>query len=200
MRACFGLNGFHIVYLWTKIVPARTNERHVPAVPVVIYSRYPNTAYPSRECCFSPLIIRPVKYSPKFINSCILDITLARSLKVLLAPVSINPELWAGYTWKKNRTTKTCSAPIEMMRAIWIKLKLTMRPSVLCTVAKLRFSRVRKYFWLREMVEIWPEILNIDSSRTDVCSGDVPCFEGSCARDSFSTWVHVVSSRALCNV
>ena len=74
-----------------------------------------------------------------------------------------------------------------MIRAIWIKLKLTIRPSVLCTVAKLRFSRVRKYFWLREMVEIWPEILKIDSSSTEVCSGDVPCFEGSCARDSFST-------------
>lgn len=77
---------------------------------------------------------------------------------------------------------------MHMMRAIWIMLKLTMRDSVLWTVLKLRFSRVRKCFWLREMVEIWPEILKMDSSRTDVCSGEVPCFEGSWARDSFSTW------------
>lgn len=60
-------------------------------------------------------------------------------------------------------------------------LKLTMRFSVLLTVLKLRFSRVRKYFWLREMVDSWPEILNMDSSKTDVCSGDVPCLDGSCA-------------------
>jgi len=67
-------------------------------------------------------------------------------------------------------------------------LKLTMRFSVLLTVLKLRFSRVRKYFWLREMVDSWPEILKMDSSSTDVCSGDVPCFDGICAvRDSFST-------------
>jgi hypothetical protein len=66
-------------------------------------------------------------------------------------------------------------------------LKRTMRVSVLATVLKLRFSRVRKYFWLRDMVESWPEILKMDSSRTDVCSGEVPCLEGSSARDSFST-------------
>lgn len=28
----------------------------------------------------------------------------------------------------------------------------------------------------------------MDSSRAEVCSGDVPCFEGSCARCSFSTY------------
>lgn len=67
-------------------------------------------------------------------------------------------------------------------------LKLTMRFSVLLTVLKFRFSRVRKCFWFREMVESWPEILKMDSSRTDVCSGEVPCLEGSWAvRDSFST-------------
>lgn len=66
-----------------------------------------------------------------------------------------------GYalTWKKNRTTKTWSAPMQMIRPLWIKLKLTIRPSVLRTVSKFRFSRVRKYFWFREIVEIWLEIL-----------------------------------------
>lgn len=73
------------------------------------------------------------------------------------------------------------------MRPIWIKLKLTIRASVLLTVAKLRFSRVRKYFWFREMVESCPETLKIDSSRIEVCSGVVPCLEGSWARCSFST-------------
>jgi len=34
-----------------------------------------------------------------------------------------------------------------------IKLKLNILFSVLLTVLKLRFSRVRKYFWLREIVE-----------------------------------------------
>lgn len=77
---------------------------------------------------------------------------------------------------------------MQMMRAIWIKVKLTMRCSVLRTVLKLRFSRVRKYFWLRVMVDIWPEILKRDSSRAEVCSGDVPCFAGRLTRASFSTW------------
>jgi len=63
-----------------------------------------------------------------------------------------------------------------------------MRFSVDLTVLKLRFSRVRKYFWLREMVESWAESLRRDSSRTEVCSGEEPCLEGSWARDSFSTW------------
>lgn len=69
-----------------------------------------------------------------------------------------------------------------------IRLKLKMRLSVLLTVLKLRFSRVRKYFWLREIVDSWAEILRIDSSRTLVCSGEDPCLEGMAARGaSFST-------------
>lgn len=48
---------------------------------------------------------------------------------------------------------------MQMIRPLWIKLKLTIRPSVLRTVSKFRFSRVRKYFWFREIVEIWLEIL-----------------------------------------
>jgi hypothetical protein len=58
---------------------------------------------------------------------------------------------------------------------------------VLRTVLKLRFSRVRKYFWFREMVESWPEILKTDSSRDVVCSGELPCLEGRLTRASFST-------------
>lgn len=76
---------------------------------------------------------------------------------------------------------------MAIMRAICIMLKWTIRFSVLCTVAKFRFSRVRKYFWFREMVESCPETLKMDSSRADVCSGDVPCLDGSWAFDSFST-------------
>lgn len=38
----------------------------------------------------------------------------------------------------------------------------------------------------------------MDSSRTDVCSGDEPCLEGSWAvRDSFSTWIGMVSYGGL---
>jgi hypothetical protein len=51
----------------------------------------------------------------------------------------------------------------------------------------LRFSRVRKYFWLRLMVDSCEESLRIDSSSTEVCSGVEPCLAGSWARDSFST-------------
>ena len=64
-----------------------------------------------------------------------------------------------------------------------------MRCSVLRTVLKFRFSLVRKYFWFLVMVDSWAESLKMDSSSTDVCSGDVPCLEGSCARSSFSTCI-----------
>jgi len=71
-----------------------------------------------------------------------------------------------------------------------------MRPSVLLTVLKFLFSRVRKYFWLREMVDNCAESLRIDSSRTEVCSGDEPCLEGMMARAaSFSTYKVKVSAR-----
>ena len=68
-----------------------------------------------------------------------------------------------------------------------ITLKLKILLSVLLTVLKLRFSLVRKYFWFLVMVESCPDSLKIDSSNADVCSGDVPCFEGIEARSSFST-------------
>ncbi len=38
------------------------------------------------------------------------------------------------------------------------------------------------------IVESRPEILKIDSSNAEVCSGDVPCLEGIEARCSFSTY------------
>jgi hypothetical protein len=55
--------------------------------------------------------------------------------------------------WKKKRTTKTCRAAIDTIISDSITLKLKMRRSVLRTVLKFRFSRVRKYFWFREIVD-----------------------------------------------
>lgn len=89
--------------------------------------------------------------------------------------------------WKKNLTINTCRQDIVTIIRDSITEKLNIRDSVERTVLKLRFSRVRKYFWLREIVESWPESLKRDSSREERCSGEVPCFEGSSARASFST-------------
>lgn len=77
---------------------------------------------------------------------------------------------------------------MQMIRPIWTKLKLTILFSVLLTVLKLRFSRVRKYFWFRDIVDSWPEILMTDSSREVVCSGEVPFLDGRSTRASFSTY------------
>lgn len=71
-------------------------------------------------------------------------------------------------------------------------LKLKIRLSVLLTVLKFRFSLVRKYFWLRVIVESWPDSLKIDSSSADVCSGDVPCFDGIEARSSCSVYTFAI--------
>lgn len=59
--------------------------------------------------------------------------------------------------------------------------------SVLRTVLKFLFSLVRKYFWFRVIVESCPDTLKTDSSRADVCSGELPCLEGRLTLDSFST-------------
>lgn len=89
----------------------------------------------------------------------------------------------------------TCSPAIVRISPLSIKLNVKMRPSVLLTVLKFLFSRVRKYFWLREMVDSWAESLRMDSSRTEVCSGEEPCLEGMMARTaSFSTCEMFVSS------
>lgn len=90
--------------------------------------------------------------------------------------------------WKKNLTINTCRHDIVTIMRDSIMEKLNIRDSVERTVLRLRFSRVRKYFWLREMVESWPESLKRDSSKEERCSGEVPCFEGSSARASFSTY------------
>jgi hypothetical protein len=106
-------------------------------------------------------------------------------------PISPDPSPFKSFglpTWKKNLTIKTCRPAIHTIIRLSITLKLKILLSVLLTVLKLRFSRVRKYFWLRVTVESCPESLKIDSSSADVCSGDVPCLEGIWAsRCSFST-------------
>lgn len=96
--------------------------------------------------------------------------------------------------WKKNRTINTCSPAIQTIIKLSITLKLKILLSVLLTVLKFRFSLVRKYFWFRVMVESWPESLKIDSSRAEVCSGDVPCLAGIAARCSCSTYSTIVVS------
>ena len=55
--------------------------------------------------------------------------------------------------WKKNLTMKTWRHDIVTIIRDSITEKLKIRDSVERTVLKLRFSRVRKYFWFREMVE-----------------------------------------------
>lgn len=82
----------------------------------------------------------------------------------------------------------TCKQAMATIMSDSITLRLKILLSVLLTVLKLRFSLVRKYFWLRVIVESWPESLKIDSSSALVCSGDVPCLDGKLVRCSFSTW------------
>jgi hypothetical protein len=96
--------------------------------------------------------------------------------------------------WKKNLTMKTWRPAMVRISPLSIKLNVKMRPSVLLTVLKFLFSRVRKYFWLREMVLSCAESLRMDSSRTVVCSGEDPCLAGMMARAaSFSTCRRIVS-------
>jgi hypothetical protein len=54
--------------------------------------------------------------------------------------------------WKKNLTTSTCNAAIPTIIRTSTMLKLNIRVSVLLTVLKFRFSRVRKYFCMRLIV------------------------------------------------
>lgn len=83
---------------------------------------------------------------------------------------------------------KTCSPAMQTINPLSTTLKLNILLSVLLTVLKFRFSRVRKYFWLRLMVERSRETFMMDSSRAEVCSGGVPFLEGRRAEgDSFST-------------
>jgi len=69
-----------------------------------------------------------------------------------------------------------------------IKLKLKILCSVLLTVLKFLFSRVRKYFCILEIVDSCDETLKIVSSSAVCCSGEVPAFWGRSADlDSSST-------------
>lgn len=89
---------------------------------------------------------------------------------------------------KNILTTKTCSAAIPTISPLSTNEKFQILFSVLLTVEKFRFSRVRKYFWLLAMLHMPVEIFEMLSSRTEVCSEVVPCFEGMTAwRASFST-------------
>lgn len=88
---------------------------------------------------------------------------------------------------KNILTTKTCSAAMPTITAPSSKLKLKTRFSVLLTVLKFLFSRVRKYFCWRVRVEIWLETRRMVSSTPLSCSGDAPDFWGRFARGSSST-------------
>lgn len=69
------------------------------------------------------------------------------------------------------------------------KLKLKILLSVLLTVLKFLFSRVRKYFCMRLIVLSWLLTLKMVSSSAEVCSEVVPAFWGRRAeRDSSSTY------------
>ena len=119
-----------------------------------------------------------------------LHISLSRALKeARLASLCLESRApKRQLTWKKNRTMKTCSPAMQTIIKLSITLKLKILLSVLLTVLKFRFSLVRKYFWFLVIVESRLEILKIDSSNAEVCSGDVPCLEGIEARCSFSTY------------
>lgn len=89
---------------------------------------------------------------------------------------------------KNILTTKTCNPAIATISPPSINEKLKILFSVLFTVLKLRFSRVRKYFCCLVRVEIWPESLRTVSSTPVSWSGDAPALVGREARwDSFST-------------
>ena len=84
-------------------------------------------------------------------------------------------------------TMKTCSAAIATIKPLSITLKLKIRFSVLFTVLKFLFSRVRKYFCCLVSVEIWFESFRTVSSTPLSCSVLAPAFCGRLARTSFST-------------
>lgn len=94
---------------------------------------------------------------------------------------------------KNMRTMKTCKHAMPTMSPLSIRLKLKILRSVLLTVLKFLFSRVRKYFCWRDSVDTWPEIRTMVSSTPLSCSGLAPDFCGRSARGSFSTWTPLVA-------
>lgn len=59
---------------------------------------------------------------------------------------NIPPKKRIPHTWKKNLTINTCSPAIHIIIILSNILKLNILLSVLLTVEKFLFSRVRKYF------------------------------------------------------
>lgn len=90
---------------------------------------------------------------------------------------------------KNILTINTCKAAIATISPLSSKLNLNILPSVLRTVLKFLFSRVRKYFCCRTRVDTWPESFKIVSSTPESCSGVAPAFWGRLERASFSTCV-----------
>ena len=92
-------------------------------------------------------------------------------------------------------TMNTCNAAIATINPPSIKLKLNILLSVLFTVLKFLFSRVRKYFCCRVSVEIWLDNLSTVSSTPLSCSVDTPAFWGRLALNSFSTCESLLENR-----
>ena len=84
-------------------------------------------------------------------------------------------------------TMNTCNAAMATINPPSIKLKLKILLSVLFTVLKFLFSRVRKYFCCRVRVEIWLDNFSTVSSTPLSCSVETPAFCGRLALYSFST-------------
>lgn len=84
-------------------------------------------------------------------------------------------------------TMNTCNAAMATINPPSIKLKLKILLSVLFTVLKFLFSRVRKYFCCRVRVEIWLDNFSTVSSTPLSCSVETPAFCGKLALNSFST-------------
>ena len=75
---------------------------------------------------------------------------------------------------KNCLTMKTCKHAIATIMITSIKLKLKIRFSVLRTVLKFRFSRVRKYFCCLVKMDTCPDNFNMVSSTPESCSGEAP--------------------------
>ena len=92
--------------------------------------------------------------------------------------------------WKKNLTTKTCSAAMPAIIRTSTSEKLKILDSVLLTVLKFLFSLVLKYFCILLIVLSWPLTLKIVSSSWAVWAlsapplvGIVACF---CSSSTYS--------------
>lgn len=92
---------------------------------------------------------------------------------------------------------KTCNPAMAIMNIVSITFMLKILFSVLLTVLKFRFSRVRKYFCCLLRVETWPESFMMVSSTLLSCSTEAPPLVGRLARGSFSTWAGVSGDDGL---